>query len=87
MRVPSPNVVQSTTITIQNLLLLGFSIWTVRRSRPSIGPSRPRSLFDDDGAIRKHGEELTASLSVLGRHLSMRLQVCDNRGLEDDVLP
>lgn len=87
MRVPIPNVVQSTTITLKNLLLLCLSIWTVRRSRPSIGPSRPRSFFDDDRAIRKHGEELTASLSVLGRYLAMRLQVCDNRDLEDEVLP
>ena len=86
MRVPIPNVVQSTTMTLQNLLLLGLSIWTVRRSRPSIGRSGPRSFFDDDGAIRKDCEELTASLSVLGRHLSMRLQVCDDRDLEDEVL-
>jgi hypothetical protein len=83
---PIPNVVQSTTMTLQNLLLLGLSVWPVRRPRPSIGRPGSRSFLDDDGAIQENGEELTASLSVLGSQLPVRFQVCDHRGLNDDAI-
>jgi hypothetical protein len=64
---PITNVVQSTAMTLKNLLLLGSSIRSIGRSRAMVAAAGPRSFFDDDRIFREGCEELAAHFSVSTR--------------------
>jgi len=64
VRMPITNVMESTAMTLQNLLLLGLSIRSIGRSRAMVAPAGSGSFFDDDRIAREGREELTARFSV-----------------------
>jgi hypothetical protein len=62
---PVANVVKPPLMTLNDLLLFGFPIGSVRWSGAVIGSPRTRGLFDDDRVVREAGEELAAGFVVL----------------------
>jgi hypothetical protein len=77
---------QSPAVVFQDLLLLGLSIRSIRRSRSMVTSPGPRSLSDDDRIVREDGKELAARFSVTGSQLPVCIKMRDHRRIQDEAL-